>query len=105
MISGYSELAAASHLVRVPPKCESFPLLRPTTNNAVWGRSPAAAADHLSSKPPTDRIMMAVGVKDMSGHKTRIGILFAGALLCAHAQWLNYPLPGTPRMRDGKVNL
>lgn len=25
-----------------------------------------------------------------------------GALLSAHAQWLNYPSPGTPRTRDGK---
>ena len=31
--------------------------------------------------------------------------MFAGALLCAHAQWLNYPAPGTPRMRDGKADL
>ena len=23
----------------------------------------------------------------------------------AHAQWLNYPAPGTPRTRDGKPNL
>lgn len=44
-------------------------------------------------------------VKDMSGQKKRIGILFAGALLCAHAQWLNYPAPGTPRTRDGKADL
>jgi len=25
--------------------------------------------------------------------------------LCAYAQWLNYPAPGTPRTRDGKPNL
>jgi hypothetical protein len=41
----------------------------------------------------------------MCGQRTRIGILFAGALVCAHAQWLNYPAPGTPRTRDGKPNL
>src|SRR5579863_10736761 len=41
----------------------------------------------------------------MSGAKQRIGIMFAGALMCAHAQWLNYPAPGTPRMRDGKADL
>ena len=35
----------------------------------------------------------------------RIGIAFAGVLICAHAQWLNYPTPGTPRTRDGKPNL
>jgi len=36
-----------------------------------------------------------------------IGFLVAGALLCsvAHAQWLNYPTPGTPRTKDGKPNL
>jgi hypothetical protein len=41
----------------------------------------------------------------MSGQKKRIGIVLAGALMCAHAQWLNYPSPGTPRMRDGKADL
>jgi hypothetical protein len=41
----------------------------------------------------------------MCGQKTKIGIMFAGALVCAHAQWLNYPAPGTPRTRDGKPNL
>ena len=41
----------------------------------------------------------------MSGQTKRIGVIFAGALLCAHGQWLNYPAPGTPRMRDGKPDL
>ena len=31
--------------------------------------------------------------------------MFAGAMACAHGQWLNYPTPGTPRTRDGKPNL
>jgi hypothetical protein len=31
--------------------------------------------------------------------------MFAGALVFAQAQWLNYPAPGTPRTRDGKPNL
>jgi hypothetical protein len=34
-----------------------------------------------------------------------IGIVFAGALLFAPAQWLTYPTPGTPRGADGKPNL
>src|SRR5436189_5844455 len=34
-----------------------------------------------------------------------LGILLAGALLMAPAQWLNYPTPGTPRGADGKANL
>ncbi len=38
----------------------------------------------------------------MRNQTLRIGIVFAGALVCAHAQWLNYPSPGTPRTRDGK---
>jgi hypothetical protein len=42
---------------------------------------------------------------DMSGPRKRIGLVLAGALMCAHAQWLNYPSPGTPRMRDGKAVL
>jgi hypothetical protein len=29
-------------------------------------------------------------------------VLFAGAMLCANAQWLNYPTPGTPRTREWK---
>src|SRR5436853_7147578 len=41
--------------------------------------------------------------RNMRNH--RIGIMFAGALVCAHAQWLNYPTPGTPRTPDGKPNL
>lgn len=41
----------------------------------------------------------------MSFQRTGIAFIFAGALLCAHAQWLNYPSPGTPRTRDGKANL
>jgi hypothetical protein len=34
-----------------------------------------------------------------------LGVLFAGALLFAPGQWLNYPTPGTPRGADGKPNL
>jgi hypothetical protein len=41
----------------------------------------------------------------MSSPKKKIAIIFAGALVCAHAQWLNYPSPGTPRTRDGKPDL
>jgi hypothetical protein len=33
------------------------------------------------------------------------GIMLAGVLVCAQAQWLHYPTPGTPRTRDGKANL
>ena len=32
-------------------------------------------------------------------------LLFALLSTVAHAQWLNYPTPGTPRTRDGKPNL
>ena len=41
----------------------------------------------------------------MITQRTGISVIFTGALLCAHAQWLNYPTPGTPRTRDGKPNL
>ena len=41
----------------------------------------------------------------MNGQITKIAVLFVGALLCADAQWLNYPTPGTPRTRDGKPDL
>ncbi len=41
----------------------------------------------------------------MSDRAMKVGVLFAGALFCAHAQWLNYPTPGTPRSHDGKPNL
>jgi hypothetical protein len=32
-------------------------------------------------------------------------IVLTAALVGAHAQWLNYPTPGTPRTKDGKPNL
>ena len=35
----------------------------------------------------------------------RLLVLFALLSTSAHAQWLNYPTPGTPRTRDGKPNL
>ena len=34
-----------------------------------------------------------------------IGIVFFGACLSAEAQWLNQPMAGAPRTRDGKVNM
>jgi hypothetical protein len=41
----------------------------------------------------------------MSDVTRSIGVLFAGALLFAPGQWLNYPTPDTPRGADGKPNL
>lgn len=41
----------------------------------------------------------------MRNRSIRIAITVAGAALCAHAQWLNQPTPGTPRTRDGKPDL
>src|SRR5438045_6980949 len=41
----------------------------------------------------------------MRSQNLRIGIVFAGSLLCANGQWLSYPTPGTPRTREGKPNL
>jgi hypothetical protein len=35
----------------------------------------------------------------------RSGIILAGAIVSLNAQWLNYPAPGTPLMRDGKPDL
>jgi hypothetical protein len=35
----------------------------------------------------------------------RLFVLFALLAAGAHAQWLNYPTPGTPRTKDGKPNL
>src|SRR6202521_5531148 len=43
--------------------------------------------------------------RNMRGQKKWIAIMFAGVMVCAHGQWLNYPAPGTPRTRDGKPNL
>jgi hypothetical protein len=34
-----------------------------------------------------------------------LGVLCTTAPTGAHAQWLNYPTPGTPRTKDGKPNL
>lgn len=41
----------------------------------------------------------------MRCQKLKLGIVFAGAAMCASAQWLHYPTPGTPRTKDGKPNL
>jgi hypothetical protein len=41
----------------------------------------------------------------MSSITRGFGFLFAGAVLFAPGQWLNYPTPGTPRGTDGKPNL
>src|SRR5258707_11944354 len=41
---------------------------------------------------------------DMSDVTRRLGVVFARALLFAPGQWLNYPMPGTPRGADGKPN-
>jgi hypothetical protein len=35
----------------------------------------------------------------------RLPVLVALLSTAAHAQWLNYPAPGTSRTRDGKPNL
>jgi hypothetical protein len=35
----------------------------------------------------------------------RLLVVFALVSMGAHAQWLNFPTPGTPRTRDGKPNL
>ena len=34
-----------------------------------------------------------------------VAVLIIVASTAAHAQWLNYPTPGTPRTKDGKPNL
>src|SRR2546422_10289031 len=36
---------------------------------------------------------------------TLVGIMLAGALTYAHAQWVNYPDARIPRTKDGKPNL
>jgi hypothetical protein len=41
----------------------------------------------------------------MRFHNLCISIALIGAPLCARAQWLNHPTPGTPRTADGKPNL
>ena len=41
----------------------------------------------------------------MRFHTFSLGIILAGAMAAANAQWLNYPAPGTPVTRDGKPNL
>ena len=34
-----------------------------------------------------------------------VWVAFLSITACAHAQWLNHPAPGTPRMKDGKADL
>jgi hypothetical protein len=43
--------------------------------------------------------------RNMRFRTFRLGISLTGALVSAHAQWLNYPAPGSPVTRDGKPNL
>lgn len=38
-------------------------------------------------------------------HSVILAGFFAGGVFGVHAQWLNYPAPGTPRTADGKPNL
>ncbi len=42
---------------------------------------------------------------EMPSRSVCVLIVLAAASINAHAQWLNYPTPGTPRTRDGKPNL
>ncbi len=41
----------------------------------------------------------------MQNQRFWILLILTGVPLCAHAQWLHQPLPGTPRTPDGKPNL
>lgn len=41
----------------------------------------------------------------MRYQRVKIGIAVAVTVMCASAQWLNYPTPGTPRTKGGKPNL
>ena len=41
----------------------------------------------------------------MHRRSVALGILLAGMISCASAQWLNYRDPKTPRTKDGKPNL
>jgi len=34
-----------------------------------------------------------------------LGLVFVSAAVVTHAQWLNYPSPGMPRLPNGKVDL
>jgi hypothetical protein len=56
----------------------------------IWRR--AALLDEIMSQQMMSRFVC-------------ILIVVAAAPEGAHAQWLNYPTPGTPRTRDGKPNL
>ena len=41
----------------------------------------------------------------MQNQRFWIFLILTGAPLCARAQWLHHPMPGTPRTFDGKPNL
>src|SRR5690242_14401577 len=41
----------------------------------------------------------------MKGTTPRLLAATISLCVCASAQWLNYTEPGTPRLKDGKVNL
>jgi hypothetical protein len=42
---------------------------------------------------------------EMPNRSVCVLIVLTAASISAHAQWLNYPTPGTPRTHDGKPNL
>src|SRR6195952_5940616 len=49
--------------------------------------------------------ILALRYTSMSEGTKYLGVVFAGALLLAPGQWLNYPTPGIPRASDGKPSL
>lgn len=76
-----------------------------------WSLRHLAGGDRAAWFRPaaSDTVLALTGLRrydaQMFDRSTKIGILFAGALVCTRAQWLNHPDSRTPRTRDGKPNL
>src|SRR5262245_2588011 len=54
---------------------------------------------------PSSFVLNIVRLRAMHKQIAVIGIIFAGVLTYAHAQWVNYPDSRIPRTKDGKPNL
>jgi len=59
-----------------------------------------------SSQRPYNRCVPKNPENDVKTWATSVlGLVFVSAVVVTHAQWLNYPTPGVPRLPNGKVNL
>src|SRR5436190_21860574 len=70
------------------------------------GSRPRRAIRASCSSPSSTAFELIEGRRRVRrNRKLWISIALAAGSVCAHAQWLNHPAPGTPRAKDGTPNL